>query len=100
MRRVFLHAFLCSAAAGVSTVSQTNAPQQQTFATHTVARVIDVGDADASAWIRWVDVTAQGWQLHASPLSIADVFAKQVAESGRAWIFTSATLAVGRDFSV
>jgi ATP-dependent DNA helicase DinG len=60
----------------------------------------DVGDADASAWIRWVDITAQGWQLHASPLSIADVFAKQVAESGRAWIFTSATLAVGRDFSL
>jgi ATP-dependent DNA helicase DinG len=57
-------------------------------------------DGDVPAWIRWVDVTAQGWQLHASPLSIADVFAKQVAESGRAWIFTSATLAVGRDFSL
>ena len=56
--------------------------------------------ADAPAWIRWVDVTAQGWQLHASPLSVADVFAKQVTESGRAWIFTSATLAVGRDFSL
>jgi ATP-dependent DNA helicase DinG len=55
---------------------------------------------DAPAWIRWVDVTTQGWQLHASPLSIADVFAKQVSESGRAWIFTSATLAVGRDFSL
>ncbi len=42
----------------------------------------------------------QGWQLQASPLSVADLFAKQVAESGRAWIFTSATLAVGRDFSL
>jgi ATP-dependent DNA helicase DinG len=58
------------------------------------------GATDVPEWIRWVDVTAQGWQFHASPLSIADVFAKQVAESGRAWIFTSATLAVGRDFSL
>ncbi len=55
---------------------------------------------DGNGWIRWVDVTTQGWQLHASPLSVADLFAKQVAESGRAWIFTSATLAVGRDFSL
>ena len=51
-------------------------------------------------WIRWVDVTRQGWQLHASPLSIADVFRRQVTDSGRAWIFTSATLAVGSDFSL
>jgi len=56
--------------------------------------------ADGKGWIRWVDVTTAGWQLHASPLSVADLFAKQVAESGRAWIFTSATLAVGRDFSL
>ncbi len=51
-------------------------------------------------WIRWVDVTAQGWQLHAAPLSIAGLFRRQVAASGRAWIFTSATLAVGGDFSL
>ena len=51
-------------------------------------------------WVRWVDVTAQGFQLHASPLSVADVFANQVTASGRAWILTSATLAVGGDFSL
>ena len=50
-------------------------------------------------WIRWLDVGVQGWQLHASPLSVADVFRRQVDATGRAWIFTSATLAVGRDFS-
>ena len=59
------------------------------------------GEGEAPpAWIRWVDATPMGWQLHASPLSVAEVFAKQVAESGRAWIFTSATLAVGGDFSL
>src|SRR5262249_60004321 len=40
------------------------------------------------------------WQLHASPLSVAEMFSKQIAESGRAWILTSATLAVGNDFSL
>src|SRR5438874_5370654 len=50
-------------------------------------------------WIRWIDVTPQGWQLQASPLSIADIFRRQVESTGRAWIFTSATLAVARDFT-
>jgi len=58
------------------------------------------GTAPEVAWIRWVDVTQAGWQLQASPLSVADVFGKRVTESGRAWIFTSATLAVGKDFSL
>jgi len=53
----------------------------------------------ADPWIRWIDVGLAGWQLHASPLSVADVFRRQVEATGRAWIFTSATLAVGRDFS-
>src|SRR5205823_5325709 len=56
--------------------------------------------AHDAAWIRWVDITQSGWQLNASPLSVADVFGKRVEESGRAWIFTSATLAVGKDFSL
>ena len=55
---------------------------------------------DGERWIRWVDVTQTSWQLHASPLSVASLFAKQVAASGRAWVLTSATLAVGRDFSL
>ncbi|MCC7325223.1 MAG: ATP-dependent DNA helicase [Burkholderiales bacterium] len=54
---------------------------------------------DAQEWIRWVDVTAHGCQLQASPLSVAPLMRRQVAGSARAWIFTSATLAVGRDFT-
>jgi ATP-dependent DNA helicase DinG len=60
-----------------------------------LARWRDREDPD---WIRWFDVSGRGWQLHASPLSIAEIFARQVADSARAWIFTSATLAVGGDF--
>jgi len=54
--------------------------------------------AEDRDWIRWIDVTPQGFQLHASPLSVAEIFRRQVDATGRAWIFTSATLAVGRNF--
>jgi ATP-dependent DNA helicase DinG len=63
------------------------------------APAADAADGEG-AFIRWVDVTSAGWQLHASPLSIAGMFRRQVEASGRAWIFTSATLAVGSDFSL
>ena len=38
-------------------------------------------------------------QLHATPLSVAEGFGKQLNAQPRAWIFTSATLAVKSDFS-
>ena len=65
------------------------------------AREADSGFARTTppAWIRWIDVTPHGFQLQASPLSVAPLMKRQVEGSARAWIFTSATLAVGRDFS-
>lgn len=64
-----------------------------------VERLARWRDRDDPDWIRWIDVSTRGWQLHASPLSIAEIFARQVADTARAWIFTSATLAVGGDFT-
>jgi ATP-dependent DNA helicase DinG len=54
---------------------------------------------DESAWIRWIDVLPQSFQLHSSPVSVAEIFRRQVEGAGRAWILTSATLAVGTDFT-
>jgi ATP-dependent DNA helicase DinG len=66
-----------------------------------LARWRDAEHQDAGTeWIRWVEVSASGWQLQASPLSIAEVFARHVAGSARSWILTSATLAVGGDFAL
>jgi len=48
--------------------------------------------------IRWVEVFTQSLVLNATPLHISEVFKKQMEGHPRAWIFTSATLAVGRDF--
>jgi ATP-dependent DNA helicase DinG len=49
--------------------------------------------------VRWLEVYHHSLQLNATPLSIADIFSRQVASNARAWIFTSATLAVKQDFS-
>src|SRR5690606_17552262 len=37
-------------------------------------------------------------QFNATPLSIAEIFRKQVEAQARAWVFTSATLSVNGDF--
>jgi ATP-dependent DNA helicase DinG len=49
--------------------------------------------------VRWVEVFTQSVQLHATPLSVAEGFGKQLNAQPRSWIFTSATLAVKSDFS-
>jgi ATP-dependent DNA helicase DinG len=49
--------------------------------------------------VLWVEAFASSVQLHQTPLSIAPIFNKQREGSPRTWIFTSATLAVKRDFS-
>lgn len=49
--------------------------------------------------VRWVEVFTHSVQLHATPLSVAESFGKQLNAQPRAWIFTSATLAVKNDFS-
>ncbi|MDB5773403.1 MAG: ATP-dependent helicase [Burkholderia sp.] len=48
--------------------------------------------------VQWVEAFSASLQLHQTPLSIAPIFNKQREGSPRAWIFTSATLAVKNDF--
>ncbi|MES2831199.1 MAG: ATP-dependent DNA helicase [Pseudomonadota bacterium] len=49
--------------------------------------------------VLWVEAFSSSLQLHQTPLSIAPIFTKQREGPPRAWIFTSATLAVKDDFS-
>jgi len=49
--------------------------------------------------VRWVEVFSHALALNLTPLDVADIFRRQLEGSLRAWIFTSATLAVGNDFS-
>jgi len=108
MRRADLVAALDALAAALDTLQAELAHQSERSdelqqcanrARELVTRLARWRDLDDPNWIRWFDVSGRGWQLNASPLSIAEIFARQVADSGRAWILTSATLAVGGDFS-
>ncbi len=54
---------------------------------------------DEEAYVRWVETFAHSLSLNMTPLSVADIFKRQLEGHPRAWIFTSATLAVGPDFS-
>lgn len=56
-------------------------------------------DGDIPDKVRWLEVFHHSLQLNTTPLSIADIFEKQIVGSARAWIFTSATLAVKQNFS-
>ena len=58
-----------------------------------------MSESEAAREVRWVETFHQAVQLHVTPLSPAELFRKQMDDHPRAWIFTSATLAVGEDFS-
>lgn len=56
-------------------------------------------EASNKDMVRWVEVYSQAMSLNLTPLDIAPIFKRQMEGHPRAWIFTSATLAVGNDFS-
>jgi ATP-dependent DNA helicase DinG len=62
------------------------------------AFLIRLRESEAIEEVRWAEVMSHAAQLHVTPLSCAELFRKQMADHPRAWIFTSATLAVGEDF--
>ncbi|MSQ71618.1 MAG: ATP-dependent DNA helicase [Betaproteobacteria bacterium] len=65
-----------------------------------VSRWRDPDEADSEhEVVRWAEAFGSSLQLHATPLSIAAIFRRQIAGRPRAWILTSATLTVGGDFS-
>src|SRR5690606_11073860 len=61
---------------------------------------IDVPPTDGTdiPRIRWFELTHTGFTLHATPLDVAGPLADYRAQSGAAWVFTSATLAVAGSF--
>jgi ATP-dependent DNA helicase DinG len=56
-------------------------------------------DTESEGMVRWTETYSASFQLNAAPLDIAEIFRKQLQGRPRAWIFTSATLAVNRDFA-
>ena len=49
-------------------------------------------------YVRWAEAFTHSLQLTSTPLNVAEIFRKQMGGHPRAWIFTSATLAVQGKF--
>src|SRR6185436_10550090 len=62
------------------------------------ATLARVQESAAAEQVRWIEVFSHAAQLRITPLSSAELFRRQLADHPRAWIFTSATLAVGGNF--
>jgi ATP-dependent DNA helicase DinG len=58
----------------------------------------DPAEAELSAAVRWFEVRPRGFTLHLTPLDVSTAFAEHVYSQRCAWVFTSATLAVGVGF--
>ncbi len=56
------------------------------------------GEEAAPEVVRWIDAHAHSASLYATPLDVARIFRERMQGTGRAWIFTSATLSVNGDF--
>lgn len=53
---------------------------------------------DEEEYIHWVDVHKLSFSMHLTPLDIASGFQAQMKAHPCAWVFTSATLAIGNSF--
>jgi ATP-dependent DNA helicase DinG len=63
------------------------------------ARLAHLTDSGARDAVHWYELSAHGFAFHATPLDIAGPLRELRAQSHAAWIFTSATLAVGGRFT-
>lgn len=55
--------------------------------------------AVTEAQVQWFETYSRSFSLHLTPLQVGNIFQAQRQRFQAAWIFTSATLAVGRDFT-
>ncbi len=55
-------------------------------------------EEESAGRVRWVELRPRGFTLHQAPLDVAESFSAHIAARHCAWVFTSATLAVGGHF--
>lgn len=62
-------------------------------------RLTIIASEDAWDGLRWLEIHPRSLRLHLTPLDVSEKLNGLVNTAFQAWIFTSATLAVGEDFS-
>jgi len=68
-------------------------------ASELAARLAEISHAEDHEGARSVELTQRGFLLSLLPFDVAERFAKLRGRTPAAWVFTSATLSVGEDFS-
>jgi ATP-dependent DNA helicase DinG len=61
--------------------------------------LVELHEVSDERGLRWVETAGSGWVLQFTPFEIAERLREYVESRPCAWIFTSATLAIGEDFS-
>ena len=62
-------------------------------------RMSSILDQDYGDGLRWVDIKSRSLRLNLTPLDVGVKLRELFLKSKKSWIFTSATLAIGEDFS-
>ncbi len=68
-------------------------------ASQIAARLAQFTDAGSGAAVRWVETRRRAFILHRTPLDVAGVFQERLSRYRSAFVYTSATLAVGESFA-
>jgi len=62
-------------------------------------RLRTIVGAEPGDGLRWFDLSATSFSVHLTPLDVGTALAASIEAQGGVWVFTSATLAVGNDFT-
>ena len=62
-------------------------------------RMSSILDQDFGDGLRWVDIKPRSLRLNLTPLDVGKKLRELFLKSKKSWIFTSATIAIGEDFS-
>jgi len=77
--------------------AEAQAVAEQLYDLH--ARLTTATDEDEEEGLYWFDVSRRSVRFHLTPLDVAERLRTLIDRSEASWVFTSATLAVGEDFS-
>lgn len=64
-----------------------------------IEKLVQVCSDDSWDGLRWLDVNPRSIRLYLTPLDVSEILNAMMSSSEQSWIFTSATLAIGEDFS-
>ena len=64
-----------------------------------INRLSSILDQDYGDGLRWVDIKSRSLRLNLTPLDVGVKLRELFLKSKKSWIFTSATIAIGEDFS-